>query len=84
MSRFIAVFHYWFVDSKGFKVLELEGDQCRADEQAAKILRDTAETFNRGDYTLVEIDDREHLPRRLTWRERITGRIEALGLKVKP
>ncbi|MCL8299432.1 hypothetical protein [Pseudomonas mosselii] len=76
MSRFIAVFHYWFVDSKGFTVLEYDGDHQRADEQAAKYLRDTAGDFNRGDYTLVEIDDTEHLPRRLTWRERITGKLE--------
>lgn len=76
MSRFIAVFHEWHVHSRGFDVVQLEAlDQRQAEMEAALIHRGRR-GFYSNDFTLVEIDNREHLPRRLTWRERLTGRIQ--------
>jgi len=75
MSRFVAVFHQWHVKSRGFDVLELAGsDRDQANAQAAVELR-SRDGFYRADYVLVEIGSAESLPRRLTWRERITGRL---------
>ncbi|WJO31021.1 hypothetical protein [Pseudomonas monteilii] len=77
MSRFIAVIHGWHVDSNGFNVVELAAtDQKSADDEACLLAARRRDTFDRTAYVAVEIDDREHLPRRLTWRERLTGRIK--------
>lgn len=76
MSRFVAVIHGWHVDSKGFNVHELKAaDIAEADKEACWLKHQRDATFDRCAYTVIEIDDTEHLPRRLTWRERITGRI---------
>ena len=77
MSRFIAVVHGWHVESKGFDVHELAARTAQSADNEACLLaarRDAA--FDRTAYVVVEIDDREQLPRRLTWRERLTGRIK--------
>jgi hypothetical protein len=77
MSRFIAVVHGWHVESNGFDVHELAARTERgADDEACRLAarRDTA--FDRTAYVVVEIGDRERLPRRLTWRERLTGKIQ--------
>lgn len=77
MSRFIAVIHGWHVHSNGFNVHELNATSHEAADDEACLLaarRDAA--FDRTAYVVVEIDDREHLPRRLTWRERLTGKIQ--------
>lgn len=77
MSRFIAVIHGWHVESKGFNVNELVAtDQKSADDEALLLAARRREAFDRTAYVVVEVDDREHLTRRLTWRERLTGRIE--------
>lgn len=77
MSRFIAVVHGWHVDSNGFNVHELKStDRRQADDEACVLSARRNATFDRTSYVLVEVDDREHLPRKLTWRERITGKLE--------
>ncbi|WP_430317015.1 hypothetical protein [Pseudomonas sp. p1(2021b)] len=76
MSRFIAVVHGWHVESKGFDVHELAAKtEQDADNEACLLAARRDATFDRTAYVVVEVDDREHLPRRLTWRERLTGRI---------
>lgn len=77
MSRFIAVIHGWHVDSKGFDVHQLAAtSQTAADDEACLLAARRDAAFDRTAYVVVEIDDREHLPRRLTWRERLTGKIQ--------
>ncbi|WP_277963848.1 hypothetical protein [Pseudomonas sp. RIT-To-2] len=76
MSRFIAVIHGWHVDSNGFNVYQLNATTSEdASKEACWLMHQRESTFDRCSYVVVEIDDREHLPRRLTWRERITGKI---------
>lgn len=77
MSRFIAVVHGWHVESKGFDVHELTASTLQdADNEACLLATRRDATFDRTAYVVVEVDDREHLPRRLTWRERLTGRFK--------
>ncbi|WP_336202951.1 hypothetical protein [Pseudomonas guariconensis] len=77
MSRFIAVVHGWHVESKGFDVHELAARTAQsADNEACLLAARRDATFDRTAYVVVELDDREHLPRRLTLRERFTGRIK--------
>ena len=77
MSRFIAVIHGWHVESKGFDVHELAARaQQAADDEACLLAARRDAAFDRTAYVVVEVDDSEHLPRRLTWRERLTGRIK--------
>ncbi|WP_410480734.1 hypothetical protein ACJ70E_16115 [Pseudomonas plecoglossicida] len=77
MSRFIAVVHGWHVESKGFDVRELTASTAQgADDEACLLAARRDAAFDRTAYVVVEVDDREHLPRRLTWRERLTGRIK--------
>ncbi|MDM9601394.1 hypothetical protein QTN23_26695 [Pseudomonas shirazica] len=77
MSRFIAVVHGWHVESKGFDVHELNASTAQgADDEACPLAARRDAAFDRTAYVVVEIDDREHLPRRLTWRERLTDRIK--------
>ena len=77
MSRFIAVIHGWHVSSKGFNVHELKAfTQEEAQKEACWLKEQREADFDRCAYVVVEIDDREHLPRRLTWRERLTGKIQ--------
>lgn len=76
MSRFIAVIHGWHVDSNGFNVHQLNATNSQdAAKEACWLKHQRESTFDRCSYVVVEVDDREHLPRRLTWRERITGKI---------
>ncbi len=77
MSRFIAVVHGWHVESKGFDVHELTASTAQgADDEACLLAARRDAPFDRTAYVVVEVDDREHLPRRLTWRERLTGRLK--------
>jgi hypothetical protein len=76
MSRFIAVIHGWHVYSNGFDVHELEATSQDEARKEACWLNDRREApFDKCSYVVVEIDDTEHLPRRLSWRERITGKL---------
>lgn len=77
MSRFIGVVHGWHVDSRGFDVHQLKArtkDQAEDEALLLAVRRDSI--FDRTACVVVEIDDREHLPRKLTWRERLTGNLE--------
>lgn len=77
MSRFIGVVHGWHVESKGFDVHQLKArTKEQADDEACLLSSRRSRAFDTTAYTVIEIDDREHLPRTLTWRERILGRIE--------
>lgn len=75
MSRFIAVFHEWHVESRGFDTVELGALDRRQAEMEAALIHRGRRGFYSNDFTLIEIDDREHLPRRLNWRERLTGQL---------
>ena len=75
MSRFIAVVHGWHVSSNGFNVHELESTTYdEADKEAALINHRRSSTFDKCDYDLIEFgNDEIILPRKLTWKERLTG-----------
>lgn len=77
MSRFVGVVHGWHVDSKGFDVHQLKATtKDQAEDEALLLAARRDATFDRTACVVVEIDDREHFPRKLTWRERITGKLE--------
>jgi len=77
MSRFIAVIHGWHVHSNGFNVHQIEAaDKQEANEKAAYLTMQRQGKFDECAYVLVEIETEEaiRIPRKLTWRERLTGR----------
>lgn len=81
MAEFVAVIHGWFMDSNGFSVeridAETEGDARAAAEAMA---HRSASTFNRTAVQLLVLGEKTLLaPRRLTWKERLTGWIDAEG-----
>ncbi|MNE81598.1 hypothetical protein D3C80_1782610 [compost metagenome] len=77
MSRFIGVVHGWHVDSKGFDVHQLTATtRVQAEDEALLLAARRDSTFDRTACVVVEVDDCEHLPRKLTWRERITGELK--------
>ena len=77
MSRFIAVIHGWHVESKGFDVHELKATtQEEAEKKACWLKCKREAALDRCSWVVVEIEDREHLPRRPTWRERLTDKIQ--------
>ena len=77
MSRFIAVIHGWHVESNGFSVHQLESStRLDAEQQACWLKHQRQSTFDRCAFEVIEIDDHEHLPRRLSLRERLTGKIQ--------
>jgi hypothetical protein len=76
MSRFVAVFHEWHVASRGFDQVALQAiEHEQAISEAATLLHQRDDKFYGRDFCLVELAETEHLPRRLTWAERITGRL---------
>jgi hypothetical protein len=78
MSRFIAVIHGWHVSSNGFNVHELDATtKQEAAEKAAYLTTKRQSTFDNCAYVVVEIKPEETIkrPRKLTWRERLTGRV---------
>lgn len=75
MGRFIAVVHGWFVDSNGFEVHELKStDLDAARDEAVILTHKRASTFDKCACVVVEIAENEMLKRKLTLRERLTGR----------
>ncbi|WP_286933891.1 hypothetical protein [Leclercia sp. UBA5958] len=75
MARYIAVIHGWHVDSNGFGVHELNAiDKESAYKEAVLLKHKRESTFDRCAFTVVEIDDNERMARKLTLRERLTGR----------
>lgn len=80
MSRFIAVIHGWHVHSNGFNVHEIEAtDKQLANEKAAYLTMQRQGNFDECAYVLVEIEAEEAInrPRKLTLRERLTGRTQS-------
>lgn len=76
MPRFIAVVHTWFHDSKGFEVHELGTNRNVAELDAHRITERGRDTFNSRAFCLLEIHDHEQITeRKLTWKERLTGRL---------
>lgn len=75
MSRFIAVCHYWFMDSKGFSTQNLSSDNLEdASKEAALIQVNNNNQFKKCAVEVIQIGDNEKLiPRKLTWRERLAG-----------
>jgi hypothetical protein len=75
MARYIAVIHGWHVSSNGFDVHELGAkDKVEAHNEAVLLTHQRESTFDKCAFTVVEITDHERLPRKLTLRERLTGR----------
>jgi hypothetical protein len=78
MSRFIAVIHGWHVHSNGFDVHQINAtDKQEAAEKAAFLTMQRQGKFDECAYVLVEIQPEDAIkqPRKLTWRERFTGRV---------
>ncbi|MEN4561777.1 hypothetical protein [Pantoea agglomerans] len=79
MSRFIAVIHGWHVHSNGFNVHQIDAaNEQEAAEKAAYLTMQRQAKFDECAYVLVEIQSEEAIkqPRKLSWRERFTGRVE--------
>ncbi|HBE6752515.1 TPA: hypothetical protein KML76_002980 [Escherichia coli] len=75
MARFIAVIHGWHVSSNGFDVHELKAtDKESAHNEATLLKHQRVSTFDTCAFTVIEIADHERLSRKLTLRERLTGR----------
>ena len=76
MARYIAVIHNWFMDSKGFNIIELNAaDEKQADIEVCAIAHKRNGDFNKTACVVLPIRDTETIaPRKLSWRERITGR----------
>jgi len=83
--RYIAVFHSWFVYSKGFTIMELPEAKTKgqAETAAAVILHDKDAMFKKTSFQIIEIASTERISR-LTWRERFTGRIQQQHNTVVP
>lgn len=78
MPRFIAVVHGWFISSNGFNVHALKAtDKAEAHKEATLLSHQRDSTFDKCAFVVIEIDEIERLKgsRKLTWRERLTGRI---------
>ena len=77
--RFIAVVHTWFTSSYGFQVYELTSRTAEeADIQAALLYRKHNEPMVHAAVKVIEIKHNETIGRRLTWWERLTGRIQCV------
>lgn len=76
--RFLIVVHCWFVHSLGFSVEEFVGTKAEAQARADRVFAEANEPFENAAVRLIELQSGERLPeppRKLTWWERITGRI---------
>jgi hypothetical protein len=77
MKKFIIVIHGWHVSSKGFDIHPVEAPDLEGAEHEARRLKEQRESsFDKCAYAVIEIDDKEHLPRKLTWHERLTGKLQ--------
>lgn len=80
MKSFIAVYYEWFMDTGYFSEEIIEAkDEKEADQIASSKAFKKARTFSHCDYYIVEGEKTiiTHLtPRKLTFWERITGKVE--------
>lgn len=76
--RYIAVVHSWFVHSMGFDVKEIEAStEDEAQTHADAFAHQKSDNFKSTAVLLLKIGKERIIePRRLTWKERILGRIE--------
>lgn len=82
--RYIAVFHNWFVKNSYFRARELDvSSKEEAHKEASALAFDWDVPGSHCDYTLVPIGNEETLlstrkmaaARKLTWKERLFGKI---------
>ncbi|WP_144409437.1 hypothetical protein [Martelella endophytica] len=79
MKHYVAVIHSWFISSKGFEVFDIDAENEEAAWSVAKSrCYDADSTFNHAAVTVIEIgpDERSGSSLRLTWKERISGKLE--------
>ena len=78
-ARFIVVIHGWFVKCKGFDVHEIEAhDMKEATIKAQELSDEREDDFQHIAFKVIPIYPGETIkkgPRKLSWKERITGRI---------
>lgn len=84
-SRFVAIVHRWHVHSKGFIVEEIEAaSEDEAREKADALAHRLDQPFYSAAVYLLSIGNQIVVkPRRLTWRERLTGRATADASEVQ-
>jgi len=76
MSRFIAVKHYWFIKSKGFSTEYLHASNIEEARKEAALIEHYEGELGNIAVAVIEISDKDiHVNRRLTWKERILGKI---------
>lgn len=75
--RYVAVFHHWWMDTGYFEAEIIEAENLdEAETKADAIAHRKTRTFNHCRACVLEIGKDEHLiRRRLTWGERLSGRI---------
>lgn len=74
--KYISVIHNWHVHSKGFIVNEINADSKEhAQLQHEAAVHRANKPFSEAGGILIKIGDSEALnqPRKLTWKERLTG-----------
>ncbi len=76
--KYIAVFHHWWMSSIRFETTEIQATCLEdAETKADAIAHRKNSDFNHCRALVLEIGNDEHLVRRkLTWRERISGRVK--------
>lgn len=78
MSKFILVQHNWFMTSLGFSVnvIEAPDERTAKDIGEAKAFRDQ-NTFRHTACKVIPLAEGQEIARsrKLTWKERITGKI---------
>lgn len=76
MKRFVIVIHGWHVHSKGFDVHQLDCESLdQAEQKAAHLTYQRDRPFDRCAWHVVAIEPDTRITRKLTWRERFTGRL---------
>lgn len=77
-KRFLVVTHKWFVDSCGFEMLEIEApDEKQAQERTDLLTYRAQGSHRHAASKLIILDDKESfINRELTWKERLTGKIQ--------
>lgn len=76
-KRFVVVVCSWFVHHKRFVVREIEAeDEDDANRQGVLLLHEVEGAFEHAAFTIIELHCGEHLPRQLTFLERLTGRLQ--------
>ena len=74
MKEFIIVQHEWHVHSRGFTVSRVFAkDENDAYDKGVLLTHKATNHFSRA-FTVIELDDTEFMPTKLTLRQRLTGR----------